>query len=78
MKFFTFFLLFFYISSHGKGFAQQVSLSHKNVRLEIIFKEITDLVNKEFLSSPDMITFGGQKSEKTQKPGIMSIMLKRI
>lgn len=46
---------------------------------KIIFKEITDRVNKEFLSSPGMMAFGGGKSEeKSQKPGIMSIMLKRI
>ena len=46
---------------------------------KIIFKEITDRVNKEFLSSQGMMAFGGGKSEeKAQKPGIMSIMLKRI
>ena len=46
---------------------------------KIIFKEITDRVNKEFLSSQGMMAFGGGKSEeKAQKSGIMSIMLKRI
>lgn len=46
---------------------------------KMIFKEITDRVNKEFLSSPGMMAFGGQKSEqKAQKPGVMSIMLKNI
>jgi uncharacterized protein len=47
---------------------------------KIIFKEITDRVNKEFLSSQGMMAFGGggKSGEKAQKPGIMSIMLKRI
>lgn len=45
---------------------------------KIIFKEITDRVNKEFLSNPGMMPFPGQKPEKAQKLGIMSIMLKNI
>ncbi len=46
---------------------------------KIIFKEITDRVNKDFLSSQGMMAFGaGKPDEKSQKPGIMSIMLKRI
>lgn len=60
MKFFTFFLLFFYISSHGKGFAQQVSLSHKNVRLEIIFKEITRQTGYTFIYTENLL----QKANK--------------
>ena len=45
---------------------------------KIIFKEITDRLNKEFSSSASMM-FHGSKSENTQsKPGIMSIMLKPI
>ncbi|HML05764.1 MAG TPA: TIGR04083 family peptide-modifying radical SAM enzyme [Methanobacterium sp.] len=44
---------------------------------KIIFKEITDRVNKEFLASSGMMAFDGQKNEK-KKPGIMSIMLKDI
>jgi uncharacterized protein len=45
---------------------------------KIIFKEITDRVNKEFLASSGMMAFGGQKSKQKKKPGIMSIMLKDI
>lgn len=45
---------------------------------KIIFKEITDRVNKEFLASSGMMAFGGQKSGQKKKPGIMSIMLKDI
>ncbi len=45
---------------------------------KIIFKEITDRVNKEFLASSGMMVFGGQKSKQKKKPGIMSIMLKDI
>ena len=45
---------------------------------KIIFKEITDRVNKEFLASSGMMAFGGQKSNQKKKPGIMSIMLKDI
>lgn len=44
---------------------------------KIIFKEITDRVNKEFLASSGMMAFDSQKNEK-KKPGIMSIMLKDI
>lgn len=43
---------------------------------KIIFKEITDRVNKEFSASSGMISIG--RSQKTKKPGIMSIMLKEI
>jgi len=42
---------------------------------KIIFKEITDRLNKEFLSSSMMLP---GSNEGSSKPGIMSIMLKRI
>jgi len=45
---------------------------------KIIFKEITDRVNKEFAASSGMMAFGGQKDNEKKKPGIMSIMLKDI
>jgi uncharacterized protein len=45
---------------------------------KIIFKEITDRVNKEFLASSGMMAFGSQKKDEKKKPGIMSIMLKDI
>jgi uncharacterized protein len=45
---------------------------------KMIFKEITDRANKEFLSSPAMGMFGASKSkEQDSKPSIMSLMLKR-
>lgn len=45
---------------------------------KIIFKEITDRVNREYLASSGMMAFGSQTDEKTKKPGIMSLMLKDI
>ncbi len=45
---------------------------------KIIFKEITDRVNKEFLASSGMMPLGGLKSGKEDKKGIMSLMLKEI
>lgn len=46
---------------------------------KMIFREITDRVNKEFLASSGMMGLGGQKPDKKEKkPGIMSIMLKNI
>ncbi|MGZ7070626.1 MAG: TIGR04083 family peptide-modifying radical SAM enzyme, partial [Methanobacterium sp.] len=46
---------------------------------KIIFKEITDRANKEFLASSGMmISRGSGDGQKNKKPGIMSIMLKEI
>lgn len=46
---------------------------------KIIFKEITDRVNSEYLASSGMMAFSSQKSdEKVKKHGIMSLMLKDI
>ena len=44
---------------------------------KIIFKEITDRVNKEFLASSGMITLNSP-NEDEKKPGIMAIMLKDL
>ena len=44
---------------------------------KMIFKEITDRANKEFLSSPAMGMFGAKAKEEVSKPSIMSLMLKR-
>ena len=45
---------------------------------KIIFKEITDRINKEFLASSGMMLGRQSSNETTKKPGIMSIMLKNI
>lgn len=48
------------------------------IAYKMIFKEITDRLNKEFSSSASMMFPGKKPSKNTSKPGIMSIMLKRI
>jgi len=46
---------------------------------KIIFKEITDRVNREYLASSGIMAFSSQKSdEKAERQGIMSLMLKDI
>ena len=45
---------------------------------KIIFKEITDRLNKEFLSSASMMFPGQSESQKEKTSGIMSIMLKKV
>jgi len=46
---------------------------------KIIFKEITDRVNREYLASSGIMAFSSQKSdEKAKRQGIMSLMLKDI
>ncbi len=45
---------------------------------KIIFKEITDRLNKEFLSSASMMFPGQSESQKEKASGIMSIMLKKV
>jgi len=43
-----------------------------------IFKEITDMLNREYLASSGMMAFSSQKSDEKAKHGIMSLMLKDI
>lgn len=46
---------------------------------KIIFKEITDRINREYLASSGIMAFSSQKSdEKAKRQGIMSLMLKDI
>jgi uncharacterized protein len=55
-------------------------VDHQCEAYKIIFKEITDRANKEFLSPSNLPIFPGMSSSnqtKPSKPGIMALMLKR-
>ncbi|MDO9043783.1 MAG: TIGR04083 family peptide-modifying radical SAM enzyme [Methanobacteriaceae archaeon] len=54
------------------------SVDHQCEAYKMIFKEITDRANKEFLSSPNLMMPGMQSSsENKRKSSIMDIMMKR-
>ena len=58
--------------------AEIIGVDPHCVAYKIIFKEITERLNKEFSSSASMMFPGTKPGENSSNPSIMAIMLKRI